>query len=254
VLFVHDGSTPGDHEEGLRLAAGVLKFLAGATPAQRIYAVDAGLRPEGRQGALSRTIEGYAAYYERWALTWERQAMTRARPVAGDEALGERFLAVLEGAVWERPFSADDEREVRRMKARIERERIPPGEDPEFHLKLGRGSLSDVEWTVQLLQLSTSTRSPSTMGALERLEQAALLDADDAAVLRAAYRFCERTRNRWWLVGSAPPTPDALPQRPADLSHLARSLDTSPGRLRDEYRRVTRRSRRVVERRFYGKE
>jgi glutamate-ammonia-ligase adenylyltransferase len=73
-------------------------------------------------------------------------------------------------------------------------------------------------------------------------------------VLRAAYRFCERTRNRWWLVGSAPPTPDALPQRPDDLSHLARSLATSPGRLRDEYRRVTRRSRRVVERLFYGKE
>jgi [glutamine synthetase] adenylyltransferase / [glutamine synthetase]-adenylyl-L-tyrosine phosphorylase len=254
VLFVHDGSTPGDHEEGLRLAAGVLKFLAGATPAQRIYAVDAGLRPEGRQGALSRTIEGYAAYYERWALTWERQAMSRARPVAGDETLGERFLAVLERAVWDRTFSADDEREVRRMKARIERERIPPGEDPNFHLKLGRGSLSDVEWTVQLLQLSTSTRSPSTMGGLERLEGAALLDPDDAAVLRAAYRFCERTRNRWWLVGSAPPTPDALPQRPDDLSHLARSLDTSPGRLRDEYRRVTRRSRRVVERLFYGKE
>jgi [glutamine synthetase] adenylyltransferase / [glutamine synthetase]-adenylyl-L-tyrosine phosphorylase len=253
VLFVHEGSTPADHEEGLRVAAGLLRFLAGATPAQRIYDIDADLRPEGRQGALSRTIDGYAAYYERWALTWERQAMARARPVAGDPALGARFLALLDQAVWGRPFSAEDEREVRRMKARIERERIPPGEDPEFHLKLGRGSLSDVEFTVQLLQMRTGTRAPSTMGALERLSSAGVVSGEDAGVLQAAYRFCERTRNRWWLVGSAPSAVDALPQRPDDLSHLARSLDTSAAGLRDEYRRVTRRARRVVERLFYGK-
>ncbi|MGH9230470.1 MAG: bifunctional [glutamine synthetase] adenylyltransferase/[glutamine synthetase]-adenylyl-L-tyrosine phosphorylase [Acidimicrobiales bacterium] len=253
VLFVHEGSTPADHEEGLRVAAGMRRFLAGATPAQRIYDIDSDLRPEGRQGALSRTIDGYAAYYDRWALTWERQAMARARPVAGDPALGARFLALLDQAVWGRPFSADDGREVRRMKARIERERIPPGEDPEFHLKLGRGSLTDVEFTVQLLQMRTGTRAPSTMGALERLTSAGVVSGDDANVLQAAYRFCERARNRWWLVGSAPSAVDALPQRPDDLSHLARSLDTTAARLRDEYRRVTRRARRVVERLFYGK-
>jgi glutamate-ammonia-ligase adenylyltransferase len=71
-------------------------------------------------------------------------------------------------------------------------------------------------------------------------------------VLREAYRFCERARNRWWLVGSAPTATDALPARPADLLRLARSLGTTPGELREEHRRVTRRSRRVVERLFYG--
>jgi [glutamine synthetase] adenylyltransferase / [glutamine synthetase]-adenylyl-L-tyrosine phosphorylase len=253
VLFVHDGTTPADHEEGLRVAAGLMRFLAGPTPAQRIYEVDADLRPEGRRGALSRTMEGYAAYYDRWALTWERQAMARARPVAGDPELGARFLDLLDRVVWGRAFSSDDEREVRRMKARIERERIPPGEDPEFHLKLGRGSLSDVEFTVQLLQMRAGIRAPSTMGALELLSSAGVVSDDDADVVRAAYRFCERTRNRWWLVGSAPSAVDALPQRPDDLSHLARSLDTSATQLRDEYRRVTRRARRVVERLFYGK-
>jgi glutamate-ammonia-ligase adenylyltransferase len=253
VLFVHDGSTPADHEEGLRVAAGLRRFLAGPTPAQRIYVVDSDLRPEGRQGALSRTIDGYAAYYDRWALTWERQAMARARPVAGDPDLGARFLELLDRAVWGHPFTVEDEREVRRMKARIERERIPPGEDPEFHLKLGRGSLSDVEFTVQLLQMRTGTRAPSTIGALDRLSSAEVVSGEDGDILRAAYRFCERTRNRWWLVGSAPSAVDALPQRPDDLSHLARSLDTNAARLRDEYRRVTRRARRVVERLFYGK-
>lgn len=253
VLFVHEGSTPADHEEGLRVAAGLRRFLAGPTPARRIYVVDSDLRPEGRQGALSRTADGYAAYYDRWALTWERQAMARARPVAGDTDLGARFLELLDQAVWGHPFTAEDEREVRRMKARIERERIPPGEDPEFHLKLGRGSLSDVEFTVQLLQMRTGTRAPSTMGALDQLAAAGVVSGEDAEVLRAAYRFCERTRDRWWLVGSAPSAVDALPQRPDDLLHLARSLDTNAARLRDEYRRVTRRARRVVERLFYGK-
>jgi glutamate-ammonia-ligase adenylyltransferase len=248
VLFVHEG----DPLEGLRVASGLVRFLAGVTPAQRIYPIDATLRPEGRQGALSRSLEGYAAYLDRWAQTWERQALTRARPVAGDAGLGERFLDLLAGAVWDRPFTAEHEREIRRMKARIERERIPPDEDPEFHLKLGRGSLSDVEWTVQLLQLRTGVRSPSTMGALEALVAAGALPGADAEVLGDAYRFCERTRNRWWLVGSGPPAPDALPQRPGDLSHLAASLGTTARELREDYRRVTRRARRVVERLFYG--
>jgi [glutamine synthetase] adenylyltransferase / [glutamine synthetase]-adenylyl-L-tyrosine phosphorylase len=254
VLFVHEGATPEAHDEGLRVAGGLVRFLAGATPAQRIYPIDADLRPEGRHGPLSRSFDGYAAYLDRWAQTWERQALTRARPVAGDPELGRRFLDLLAGAVWERPLTEADARQIRRMKARVERERIPLGEDPEFHLKLGRGSLSDVEWTVQMLQLRTGTRSPSTMGALDALESAGAIRPQDAEVLRAAYRFCERTRNRWWLVGSAPAATDALPQRQSDLSHLARSFDTTAGRLRDDYRRVTRRARRVVERRFYGSE
>ena len=225
------------HDEGLRVAAGVVRFLAGDTPAHRVYEVDATLRPEGRHGLLSRTLEGYAAYLDRWAQTWEHQAFTRARPVAGDEQLGRRFLDLLDGAVWGRPFTAADEREVRRMKARVERERIPPGEDPEFHLKLGRGSLSDVEWTVQLLQLRTGVRVPSTMGALDALEADGALAADDADVLRAAYRFCERARNRWWLVGSVPTAGGSLPTRPGGLPHLARPPDPPPGRQRFRQRR-----------------
>jgi glutamate-ammonia-ligase adenylyltransferase len=253
VLFVHQAAGGGarDHDEGLRVASGVLRFLSGATPAQGIFPIDAALRPEGRQGALARSLDGYAAYLDRWAETWERQAFTRARPVAGDPELGRRFLDLLAGAVWDRPFTEEEERYIRRMKARIESKRIPPGEDPAFHLKLGRGTLWDIEWTVQLLQLRTGTRVPSTMGALAELEAAGVVHADDAAILRDAYRFCEQARNRWWLVGSVPSGPDALPSRQDDLLHLARSLGTTVSDLREDYRRVTRRSRRVVERLFY---
>jgi glutamate-ammonia-ligase adenylyltransferase len=212
--------------------------------------VDTALRPEGRQGPLCRSFNGYASYFDRWALTWERQAMARARPVAGDVELGERFMGLLDRVVWDRPLTEEDEREIRRMKARIERERLPLGEDPEFHLKLGRGSLSDVEWTVQLLQLRHGLRAPGTIEGLEKVTAAGALTAGEADVLRAAYRFCERTRNRWWLVGADPVYPEALPQGD-ELGRLARSLGTTPGDLREDYRRVTRRARHVVERRFY---
>ena len=254
VVFVHGGDSAAQHQEALRLAAGIKRFLDGDSPAHRILPVDPDLRPEGRDGPLARSLDGYAAYFERWALTWERQAMARARPVAGDAALGERFMEIIDEAVWGRDFTDDDQREVRMMKARIERERIPPGEDADFHLKLGRGSLSDVEWTVQLLQLRHRVRAPGTMDALEALVDLGALTPGESDVLATAYRFCERTRNRWWLVGSEPSSGDALPQHADDAAKLARSLGTTVSGLRDDYRRVTRRARHVVERLFYGRE
>ncbi len=137
------------------------------------------------------------------------------------------------------------------MKARIERERIPPGEDPAFHLKLGRGSLSDVEWTAQLLQLQHGVPGPSTLPALAALATAGAMSAEDASVLAAAWRFCEVTRNRWFLLKGSPG--DSLPTQADQLGRLARSLDTTAAGLRNDYRRVTRRARGVVEERFYGR-
>jgi glutamate-ammonia-ligase adenylyltransferase len=141
------------------------------------------------------------------------------------------------------------------MKARIERERIPAGEDPQFHLKLGKGSLSDVEWTVQLLQLRHGVVGAGTMDTLAELEATGAIGESDARALRDSYRFCEHTRNRWHLVGAlrggASPG-DSLPAQAHQMSRLARSLGTTPPALRDDYRRVTRRARGVMERLFYG--
>jgi glutamate-ammonia-ligase adenylyltransferase len=245
VVFVYDGATPGDYEAAERTAADLLASL------RDVYAVDADLRPEGRQGPLARSLDGFRSYYDRWAQTWERQALVRARPVAGDAGVATRFMAIVDDVVWDRRLTDDETRDIRRMKARIERERIPPGDDPEFHLKLGRGSLSDIEWTAQLLQLGHGVPATSTITALGALEAAGALDGDDGHALTEAYRFCERTRNRWFLVRGAPG--DALPAQPEQLTRLARSLDTTASGLRDDYRRVTRRARAVVERVFYGK-
>ena len=251
VVLAYEGTTPADFEEATRTAMGLRRFVDGATPAERIWDLDLDLRPEGKQGPVARSLDGYAKYFHRWALAWERQAMARARPVAGDPEVAARFMALLEDFVWEPGVSADDLRDIRRMKARIERERIPIGDDPAFHLKLGRGSLSDVEWTAQLLQLRWGVRSPSTMGALELLTEQGLLDAGDADVLASAYRYCEATRNRLYLVRSRPGS--SLPREATELLWLARSLGTTPSELREQYRRVTRRARKVMERVFYAK-
>jgi glutamate-ammonia-ligase adenylyltransferase len=250
VIFVFDGSGTHDFEEADRLATGLQRFIGGDTPAGRIYEIDADLRPEGRQGPMARSLPAFRTYWERYALVWERQAMLRARPVAGDPDLGCRLMDELRPFVLDPGLSAEDTREIRRMKARIERERIPAGEDPTFHLKLGRGSLSDIEFTAQLLQLRHGVAATGTVDALEQLVAADVLDADDAIILIEAYRFCERTRNRWFLVNSAPG--DSLPTHADELLWLARSLDLTATDLRESYRRVTRRARRVVERVFYG--
>jgi [glutamine synthetase] adenylyltransferase / [glutamine synthetase]-adenylyl-L-tyrosine phosphorylase len=251
LAFVHGTGGRGAAaaaDEAERIAAGLLRFLGGDTPAERVFAVDVSLRPEGRTGPLSRSLEGWRSYLDRWASTWERQAYLRVRAVGGDETLGAELVGAIAEAVWGRPFDDDDAREVRRMKARIERERLGPGTDPEFHLKLGRGSLSDIEFTVQLLQLRTGLRGARTLGALDALVEEGHLATDEAEVLVEAYRFCERARNRTFLVAGPG---DALPLRPEQAGPLARSLGFTIAGLRAEYRRVTRRARRVVERRFY---
>jgi glutamate-ammonia-ligase adenylyltransferase len=250
MLLVFDGQTNRDVAAAQEASESLLRVMKGATPAERVFTLDPGLRPEGSKGPLARSLEGYRSYYARWAATWERQALVRARPIAGDPEVAGRFMEMVDEFVWSAPLDDEGQREIRRMKARIERERLPPSEDPRFHLKLGRGSLSDVEWTAQLLQLRHQVRAPGTMQAISALEREGVLSEGDARVLSDSFTFCTRARNRWYLVRSAPG--DALPSQPDWLARLARSLEVTPAELREEYRRVTRRARQVVERLFYG--
>ncbi len=251
VVLFHDERGAGAAAEADAAASRFLKLLRGQTPAQQIWDVDLDLRPEGKQGRLATSLSGFEGYLDRWAVTWERQALVRGRPCAGDRPVQTWWQHVVDAWVWRRPFTEEEAREVRRMKARIERERIPAGEDPAFHLKLGRGSLSDVEWTVQLLQLLHGVAEPSTLPALAALEAADAIGSDDAAILAEAWCFCEAARNRWFLVKGAPG--DSLPTQTRQLSSLARSLDTTATGLRNDYRRVTRRARAVVESLFYAR-
>ncbi len=250
LIFVHGGSGADDDEEAKRVASALMRFVGGSTPAERLYEVDPDLRPEGRQGLLARSLAGFENYWQRWSAPWERLAMVRARPVAGDPEVGARWAAMLDEHLWSTEVSDHELREIRMVKARMENERIPAGEDPRFHLKLGKGGLADVELCVQLLQLQHRVRADGTVTGIEALTADGVLEPVDARILAEAYEYCERVRNRWHLLRNGPG--DSLPSDPDSLRRLARSLDTSATRLRDEYLRVTRRARVVVEREFYG--
>ena len=224
------------------------------------FELDADLRPEGRNGVVARSLEAYRAYYARWSLTWEAQALLRARAVAGDTALIGDFIELADTVRYPETISERDIREVKRIKARVENERLPQGADPTRHLKLGRGSLSDVEWFVQLVQLEhgaeePALRTPSTLDALAAAVEHDHITARDAATLRAAWVFASRARSALtlWLDR----TTDVLPVERSQLEGVARIMGYPPGSassLESDYLALTRRARTVFERGFYGVE
>ncbi len=239
--------------------ANELRSLLAAPGPDPALLVDADLRPEGRQGPLVRTLASYAAYYARWSDVWESQALLRARPIAGDLEVGARFTRLIDPLRYPTEGLTEAEvREIRRIKARVEAERLPRGADPSLHLKLGRGGLADVEWTVQLFQLRHAAELPSlrttrTLTALAALAAAGLLDEHDAQTLADAWRLASRLRNVVTLVRGR--STDTLPSNTRELAGVARVVGYAPGHTGDlveDYRRATRRARGVVERVFYG--
>ncbi|WP_049574911.1 bifunctional [glutamine synthetase] adenylyltransferase/[glutamine synthetase]-adenylyl-L-tyrosine phosphorylase [Streptomyces sp. SBT349] len=261
VILVHEPVGGADEREAADAASAIaneairLLQLPSVDPP---LLVDTHLRPEGRNGPLVRSLTSYRAYYRRWSLGWESQALLRAEPVAGDAELGERFIALIDPL--RHPAGGLDQdavREIRRLKARMEAERLPRGADPTLHTKLGRGGLSDVEWTVQLLQMRhghavPGLRTTRTRAALTAAVEAGLLDAEDAEVLDEAWVLASRVRNAVMLVRARPQ--DTFPTDARESAAVARYLGYEPGtvgRMLDDYRRTTRRARAVVERLFY---
>lgn len=220
--------------------------------------LDIDLRPEGKNGAVVRSLDSYRAYYKRWSLTWEAQALLRARAVAGDNALCSDFESLADEVRYPAEISQRDVREVRRIKARVESERLPQGAEPSRHLKLGRGSLSDVEWLAQLLQLQhgasiAGLRTTSTLQTLSVAQETGLLSASEVRTLRDAWLLASRIRSALTLWTSK--TSDVLPTERTQLNGIARLMGYPPSsasRLEDDYLRATRRSRHVFETRFYG--
>jgi glutamate-ammonia-ligase adenylyltransferase len=241
----------------------LVRGLGAVTAEGTAFRVDLGLRPEGRNGPLSRTLASYEAYWDRWAEPWERQAMIRLRQVAGSRRLGRRFLDEASRRVYPERLDLATAATVRRIKARVESERLPAGADPRLHLKLGPGGLADVEWTAQLLQLQLGgahpeVRVPGTLPALAALAAlggAGALTPGEAGWLADAYRLCLRLRNLVFLVSGR--ASDSLPTDPVALERLAEAMGEPPGgrqRLLEAYRRATRRAGRVVMARFWGEE
>ncbi|MDO5493385.1 MAG: bifunctional [glutamine synthetase] adenylyltransferase/[glutamine synthetase]-adenylyl-L-tyrosine phosphorylase [Nesterenkonia sp.] len=266
ALFVHRAvegaeSSVAD-EQAQKLAARLTALLQRPTkPAVKgeyPLQVDADLRPEGRKGPLSRSVESYREYYRRWMEVWERQALLRARPVAGSDDLAAEFMGIVDEVRYGPAPSSGQIREIRRIKARVEAERLPRGADPSRHVKLGRGGLSDVEWLVQLIQLEDAEeypelRTPSTLPALEAMVQMELVAAEDAETLADAWRLCTRVRSAVKIWTGK--TSDVLPSSRRDLEAVARWCGFGAGgaaTFEEHYLRTTRRCRQVYERLFYG--
>ena len=261
VLFVHDplpGAAEQDATDTAHALANELRRLLATSGPDPQLVVDADLRPEGRQGPLVRTLASYAAYYARWSAVWESQALLRAAPIAGDADLGVRFRQLIDPMRYPADGLAEsDVREIRRIKARIEAERLPRGADPGSHLKLGPGGLADVEWTAQLVQLRHAAEFPTlrttrTTDTLEAAAELGLLDVADVDTLSTAWRLATRARNGGVLVRGR--VSDSLPSDTRELAGVARMLGYAPGHTGEfveDYRRAMRRSRAIVERAFY---
>ncbi len=219
--------------------------------------LDLDLRPEGKQGAIARSLDSYQKYYERWSLTWESQALLRARFVAGDSEVADKLLMQIDSMRY--PLAGLTElelREIRRIKARVESERLPRGADPAMHVKLGPGGISDVEWSVQLLQLQhagvmAELRSPTTTVALDFAVEKGLLSSDHATQLMTAWVYASRIRNTNLLATGK--ENDSIPNNPAELRMLTHLMGEPNGaELIDKYRRFSRRSRKIMEEIVYG--
>ncbi len=262
VMYVHDPLPGADEVAATRSATEVVKALRASLSVASVeppLALDADLRPEGRQGPLVRTLASYRAYYERYSAPWEAQALLRARPLAGDDGLAAEFVELIDPVRYPASgLSPQDIVGVRRLKARMESERLPRGVDPRRHTKLGPGGLSDVEWVAQLLQQEhgaqlAALRTTATVPAMTAAVAAGLIEAGDADVLLESWRLASRVRNAITLVLGKPG--DAIPNDVREVASVSRVLGYEAGQSSDmveDYLRTTRRARKVFDRLFYG--
>jgi glutamate-ammonia-ligase adenylyltransferase len=255
----HGGES--DHRAGQvasEVIAGLRKGLAGHGPDPTLE-LDADLRPEGRQGPLVRSLDSFRAYYTRWSSGWEAQALLRARVVAGDASLQQDFTALIDPLRW--PRAGLDEsgmRAIRKLKARMEAERLPKGADPRTHFKLGLGGLTDVEWVAQTIQLKHAHRVPglrttSTLEALQQAVEAGLLQESDKRTLSSSWALGSRLRDAGVLWRGRPV--ESVPSDYRDAEGISRILGRPRGGgagLSQQWRQTARQCRSVVERLFYG--
>ncbi|MGF9760443.1 bifunctional [glutamine synthetase] adenylyltransferase/[glutamine synthetase]-adenylyl-L-tyrosine phosphorylase [Microvirga sp. 0TCS3.31] len=261
VMFVHEPAEGVEAQAASSYATAVVaevRRLLSLPASDPPLEVDADLRPEGKNGPMVRTVESYAAYYAKWSHVWEFQALLRADAVAGDPDLRARFTELIDPLRF--PAEGIPESavvEVRRIKARVDDERLPRGADRHTHLKLGRGGLADVEWTVQLLQMRHAgtvegLRTPQTLPALQAATDADLISAEDAETLAEAWRLVSRVRNAVTLVRGKPS--DQLPRDSRERAAVAQVLGYPQGasdQMVNDYLRTTRRAHAVVERVFW---
>ncbi len=208
-LYDVDGQTSGPRsvsnaEFFARLGGEIVRLLADHSAVGMAYRVDMRLRPEGEHGALARSLSATLGYYETTGRTWERQALIKCRPVAGDLDLGRTFLDEIAPFVYRRYLSAAEIGEIKTMKRRIEQRTLSAG-TAELEVKTGHGGIRDVEFVVQFLQLLhggpyVDVRHHNTLKALTRLEQIGCLTPEERGIMEDTYRFLRRVEHRLQIM------------------------------------------------------
>lgn len=262
VIALHEPVGGASDSEAAASATAIVnrvKKLLGSATSQLGIVVDLDLRPEGKNGPMSRTIASHEEYAQRWASTWERQAAVRARPI-GDGELAQRAHALFESMAY-RQVSESEVRDIRLLKARMENERLPRGTEPARHVKLGPGGLSDVEWTIQLIQMRhgrevEALRTSSTTDAIAAARDAGLMGASDAEILLNAWDLATRIRagNTLATGRMSGVKLDVVPRDSAELGALAAILGYGSGgltALEEDWLRAARQARGVMERTFW---
>jgi glutamate-ammonia-ligase adenylyltransferase len=252
VLFVFDADDEGSFQPANEAAERVMQRVREAG-----WQIDPDLRPEGRSGPAARSVASYLEYWQRWAETWEYQALLGARFVAGDERLGARFVANARDVAYPEHMTIEQVAKVRRMRVRMEEERVRPADTRRFNFKLGYGGLADVQFAVELSLMRhgaahPEVRSTNTLEALEALAEARLVESSVALSLGEAYVFLTEIKNAMEIERRLPA--EALPPTIEGQIALARRLgygERARQRFLEDYRRVTRRARLAMDRVFY---
>ena len=255
VMVVYDGEGPPDFQAASKAAEGIVEFVRASG-----WRVDADLRPEGKSGPLARSMVSFLEYWSRWAQTWEYQTLLRARFVGGDESLGRRFVSAAADWAFPEQLTFDRLAEIRRMRVRMEQERVRPADARRFHFKLGYGGLADVQFALELSLMRFGFARPeirrtNTLEALQALAEARLIEDSVALSLGEAWVFLSEVKNTLEIERLLPV--EAIPPASEAQAALARRLGYTEGarrRFLEDYRRVTRRARVAMERVFYGEE
>ena len=266
LIFVYSDDahtdTGNDNSEYFsRLCEFIIKAMSEITPDGYVFRVDIRLRPESSAGVIIRSMESYESYYEGWGDLWERQALIKARTVAGDMAFGEEFIRMIQPFVYQRYLDGvtlgEIKADIRRTKARIEERLIGEGANLEKHVKLGPGAIRDIEFTVQCLQMIHGAKRKSlcthnTLEALTALKENALLDPEDADALTAAYRFLRTIENSIQI--EADQQRYSIPEKETEELELARRVgyphtpeSDALDAFRNDYRTHTERVRAIFQ-------
>ncbi len=226
-----------------------------------VFRIDLRLRPMGNSGPLVQSVGSSMLYYESWGQCWERAALIKARPAAGDLDLGKEFLREVEPFIYRRYLDYTTVEELRHLKLRIENELLSPAEK-ERNLKLGYGGIREIEFFTQALQLVNggyvpAVRGPSTLPALARLAEHRLISPRERDLLTDAYRFLRQAEHKVQIVQEAhahsiPQSADEERAFARRLGYRAKGKASERGLFWRDHARHTKNVRKIFDRLFYG--